>query len=478
MTKTGKLSHLASNIGSLHPYPGAQNLINPQHFYQNSILLDWSKKHAHPVTLRHLANFGKKLTEEKLVSSANFVRTELPIRLSLKIKELQSLPYGITSNYHLNQVYQSYYYCFNAFRRVQPIKTLEDNEDFCRFLSSMLDDHLIVLPHLMMGALEVSILQSLSQQDLDDFMSSMVRSRISRRVIMDQHLSMSEAFMKNLAAGKLEGDKPHDYVGDAFQNISAKTHLELSHKSISTFLKSLYPDIEMPDLIIEGNDIKFQFMTNHLNYICTEILRNAMRSTIEHFIRIQKLTDGSIRGVKPSPIIVDVTHTKSEITFKFSDKGGGVPLEKVDKIWSFGKTPELATEYLDNFHRLPGLDLPSRLPIIDHQYFANFKHKRITHNLEPNKQLSNQPPPLTGVLSNLGQLEISGSMKSQRSMLKSLSSRPFEYTLGISMPMCKVYADYWNGDLSMASVDGYGTDVTWTIGRLGSSRVQGGLDRA
>lgn len=32
--------------------------------------------------------------------------------------------------------------------------------------------------------------------------------------------------------------------------------------------------------------------------------------------------------------------------------------------------------------------------------------------------------------------------------------------------MCKVYAEYWNGDLSLHSMPGYGTDVVLKLGNL------------
>lgn len=461
------LEELTKSINQLQPFHAGSLILNEQHFYQNSILLNWSKKNAHPVTLRHLANFGKKMTNDKILASANFVRTELPIRLSLKIKELQNLPYKVMSNYHLNQVYQSYYHCFNAFRRVKKIETLEENEDFCEFVVNMLDDHLIVLPHLMMGALEVSILQIMSQSDLDEFMSSMVRSRISRRVIMDQHISMSKTFMESLKLHEhdiKEDIKPPNYIGEAFQYCSAHEHLKLSYNMIITFLQSLYPNLIMPELIINGDDVKFQFMTNHLSYIFTEILRNALRSTIEQFIKLNGNKD--ISKLKPPPVIVDITNTKYEITFKISDQGGGMPLEKLESVWSFGKSPKEAKKYLANFHALPGLDLPSRLPIIEHQYFQ----KR--SDLE-----KKTPEKLTGVLDNIGQMEMSHS-QDKNSMLKSLASRPFEYTLGVSLPMCKVYTDYWNGVLEMCTVKGYGSDVFLKLEKLGNRNERLQLDKA
>lgn len=470
MSQSARIAALADTVALLGPYPTHQNLINPQHFYQNSILLSWAKQTPHPVTLRHLANFGRRLTQDKIVASANFVRSEVPLRLSLKIKELQNMPFGVVSNYHLSQVYQSYYHCFNAFRKVPEIKNMEDNEQFCKFVSSMLKDHLIVLPHLMMGALEVSALGLMTQDSLDAFMSSMLRSRISRRVIMDQHYSMSQSFMDSVREGLDQGDRPPDFVGEAFQYLSAHEQLRLSYDSISKFLRSQDPTLVVPELVIKGEDVKFQYLTNHLNYILTEVIRNGLKSTIDqnkaiNAKRAAAHPSGTLRAapIAIPPLVVEITNLKKEIYFKFSDQGGGVPLAKLPKVWSFGKSPELARGYLHNFHDIPGLNLTQRLPIVDHDY------------LNPN---STAPPPLEGVLSDLGNMEVSNSPQDRGSMLSALSKRPFKNTLGISLPMCRVYANYWNGELSMDSVEGYGTDVVWKIRKLNTLEAEGSLDRA
>lgn len=454
MQKQHSAEELLRFISGLKPFKGKSILLNEQHFYQNSILSDWAKKPPHPVTLRHLANFGRKVTPDKLLASANFVRTEIPIRLSLKIQELQNLPYYITNNYHINQVYQTYYHCFNAFRKVKKVETLEENQKFCEFVTNILDDHLIVLPHLMMGALEVSIMQSMSPNELNEFMSSMLRSRISRRVIMNQHISMSKTFAESQYSPPDEMTKPPDYIGEAFQYCSPHNHLKMSYDLIIKFLQSLYPELKMPDLVITGDDIKFQFLTNHLNYIFTEILRNSLKSTIEHFIKQNKGNPGYTQ-LKPPPVRVDITSNKYETAFKFSDQGGGIPFESIDSVWSFGKTPELAKIYLKNFNDLPGLNLPSRLPIVEKYFQSNTTNE------------TDKPEQLTGVLGDIGQMELS-SEANDRSMLTSLASRPFEYKLGISLPMCKVYTEYWNGVLDVSSVEGYGSDVYLRLQKLGN----------
>ena len=81
------LNRLLADLG---PFPTFSSILNQRHFYQNEVLMQYSKKDPHPVSLRQLAGYGKKLTKQKIIASANFVRLELPIRLALRIRDLQT----------------------------------------------------------------------------------------------------------------------------------------------------------------------------------------------------------------------------------------------------------------------------------------------------------------------------------------------------------------------------------------------------
>lgn len=431
---------LASHLDDLSAFPDHSPYINPQHFYQNKVVDDWSTRTPHPVTLSQLAAFGKVLNEDKIIASANFVRLELPVRLALKLKELQSLPFSVVNNYHLAKVYESYYDIFDRFRKIPQIETTKDNEEFCLKIEDVLTDvNLLNLPNLMMGALESCILKSLPQSNLDELVSSLLRARISRRLILDEHLSLTKNFMKNP-----NQKRESNFIGDIFLKCSAKEHLELTAKNASTFIEGLYPGIKMPELIIQGDtDLTFSFLTSHLHYLFGEILRNCYESTVKHFIASNPNSND-----KPQPVTVSIIDSKDHIAFRFSDRGGGVTIRPISKIWSFGKDPTLARESLANFHMIP--------------------------NIEPTDKLVEE------ARESLLKTSIGGidNNSIREATLINLMERPAEYKLGLGLAMCKVYADYWNGDIAMHSLNGYGTDTYLKLGKLGYHNDKRQLDRA
>ena len=118
--------------------------------------------------------FGRSLTESRLISSANYVRTELPTRIAHRIRDMQQLPYVVVTNPHINEVYDLYYNAFDTFRKVKDIKTVEDNDRFCKTIRSMLKAHLTVIPKLGMGILESDGL--MASAELDKFMNTILRA--------------------------------------------------------------------------------------------------------------------------------------------------------------------------------------------------------------------------------------------------------------------------------------------------------------
>src|SRR3954462_9451254 len=87
---------------------------------------------------------------------------------------MQTLPYVVVTNPHISQVYELYYKAFESLRRVREIKTLEDNEAFCKKIRQTLQEHLAVIPKLAMGVLECRDL--MKPEDMDKFMNTILRS--------------------------------------------------------------------------------------------------------------------------------------------------------------------------------------------------------------------------------------------------------------------------------------------------------------
>lgn len=482
-------------------YPQGSHLINSRHFYQNTVVLDWVKRQPRPVSLRQLAFFGRKLTSQKLISSCNFVQEELPTRIAHRIREMQVLPFAVVSNPHLCKVYEMYYTAFDRFRKFPKVKTLEDNDRFCALLNELLNDHLSIIPDLVIGAIECSLYQSIDSGKLDSFMSSVLCSRISRRVIAEQHLSLTANFKK----GTYNMDHDPNYIGAVFLRCNAKEIVEQCGQTATELIQGLYPNAKMPEIIIEGlTETTFLYMKSHLSYIIGEILRNSIEATVRKHYHTKKEDDNDFAS-SPPPIVVSISNTAQNILIRVSDQGGGIPADILPHIWSFSKGPR-SQGRLDNFKQVrtfAGITeevakSASSPTGTSHNNLNNGDSNdghQIPNVISEGKELaqffqhstscfiSESGSSLDGFVSSSNNnsattTNTEGSIEnSDSSSLTSLSSRPPYLKLGMGLPLSRVYADYWDGHIDLHSLEGYGVDVFLRISRLGNQNEKLQLDR-
>ena len=123
-------------------------------FYHNDILEKYASNQTKLVTLRQLTVFGRRLTREKLLKSANYLRTELPVRIAHRIMDFQQLPFIVGTNPHIQTIYDLYWEAFEKFRQIPEIRSLEENEHYCFLVRALLKNHLVVIPQLGIGMAE------------------------------------------------------------------------------------------------------------------------------------------------------------------------------------------------------------------------------------------------------------------------------------------------------------------------------------
>ncbi|KAK4159018.1 branched-chain alpha-ketoacid dehydrogenase kinase [Cladorrhinum sp. PSN259] len=420
-----------------------------------SVLDEWVAREARPISLRQLMVFGRSLTESRLISSANYVRTELPVRISHRIRDMQQLPFVVTTNPHFNEVYDLYYTAFDTFRKVKEIKTLDDNDQYCATIREMLKAHLTVIPKLARGILECNGLMGAAE--LDKFMNTILRSRISRRVIAEQHLALTDTFHAPWFSPGARLSET-EVIGHVFLKCIAKDVITKCGDAVLKILRQAYgPDVVLPEIQIDGHlDASFPYILSHLQYIVGELLRNSVQSVAEQHLR----RNGKSTDKKPPPIQVTVCESNQHVIIRISDQGGGIPRESLPYLWSFSKGPA-SQEILSNLTQVPKMAATMQeLRQVDEPHAA-FND---THS-EKEEEGETQSP--NGSVNGNG---LEGT--DLTSSLASLSKRPPNLRLGMALPLCRVYAEYWAGSLSLHSLEGYGVDAFLQISKLGNKNEQ------
>lgn len=354
-----------------------------------------------------------------LANSINTVKLT-DSRLAHRLREMQRLPYVVVTNPHLSFVYELYYKSFESFRRVPVVRTVEDNDEFCKVISENLKEHLTVIPNLVIGVLQC---QDLVPPDvMDSFVNGMLSARISRRVIAEQHLALTETY--NTPWHVPQTTSENDFVGEVLLRCSAKEVIQRCGILAQDICKSLaVAGSIVPEIKVTGHtNATFPYVLSHLEYIIGELLRNSIQAVMEK----HQSTSHS-----PPPIEVLICEAPQHVVIRISDQGGGIPRELLPYLWSFNKGPRSASR-LTNFEKVPAMAATGQ------------------EILRPDMTRT----------------------KVRDSSLSTLASRPPELRLGMGLPMSKVYAEYWAGGLELHSLEGYGVDAFLQISKIGNQNEQ------
>lgn len=557
---------------------------NKHHFYLNRILDPYVNQTVTPITLRQLVFFGRNMQPDKLLKSANYVRTELPVRLAHRIRDFQNLPFIVGTNPHIERVYDLYWQAFERLRLVPEIKTLEENDRFCELVKGLLDDHLVVIPQLALGIMESA--KHIPPEQVDQFMSKMLRSRISRRVLAEQHISLTANYNSPnhmmtergyigiiythcnpreiiertalLAAEtcrrQLENEQElyyHNHQGN--HNTHQNNNNVIEHGSVSGNQDAAgVHNAKPPKVVLDGNiEAEFSYIPDHIEYILYELLKNSMRSVMLH--GAPDPTTGEL-----PPIQITICEGSNDIVFRVSDRGGGIAPSMEPDIWSYSQS---ATRFV-NFQKIAKMAAtvqeqmvsPSRsVNTAGHQDInettgrgyaetelellrinndeqrrkqkildgsskagtgarpggqtmspielppAPASHKAQTgdsaailfnrdsriqqENLHDSNNHATQPSSSSApYLSTTSSLKLTSVIDPSQSSVPSkkaghLDRETWQETesqqnqsiqLGIGLPMSRVYAEYWGGDLKVFTMHGYGTDAYARICKFGN----------
>uniref|UniRef100_A0A7S2RCC2 Protein-serine/threonine kinase n=1 Tax=Eucampia antarctica TaxID=49252 RepID=A0A7S2RCC2_9STRA len=323
----------------------------------------------------------------------------MPIRLAHRIIDLDRVPLmkDMPSVQAVKDIYIS---SFVSLINEPKIDSSSSESEFAQKLEALYQRHSNVLVQMARGAYELR--QALRSGDIrgangengiefekmnacHEFLDRFYVSRIGIRILAGQYLA-------------LRGPPLKDYVGLICQHTSPYAIVQHAVDDATFMCNRKFGDA--PEVIISGRmDLTFAYVPTHLHYILLELLKNALRATVEHYG-----VDAEWPHVE---VIIADKQCNEDVVIKISDKGGGIKRSNTKKIWSYLYT--------------------TADPAIQEGMIAFDNDK--DHSVDA---------PLAG--------------------------------LGYGLPISRSYARYFGGDLSVISMEGYGTDAFIHMKRLGNSR--------
>ncbi|ORX59693.1 alpha-ketoacid dehydrogenase kinase [Hesseltinella vesiculosa] len=284
-----------------------------QAFYDDKILT-YANKPVQPVSLHQLIRFGQTPSSNQ---SAQYARTELPVRLARRVRAFQTLPFIVGTNPYIREIYRLYY---DSFESLEPFVQMKqfDPVTYADKLKDLVERHTDNIPTLARGFLECK--QYMDPHDMAIFLDEVIKARIGIRLIAEQCIVLTEQ------------DQPQQQPRH-FGIIDTKLQPSQLVQHCAEFVAELcdFNYGVSPETIVNGHvDTSFTYVPVHLEYILTELLKNSHRATVEHS-RKQQLVD-------VPPIEVTISHSQEEIGIRIRDQGGGINEDSLAKVFDYSYT--------------------------------------------------------------------------------------------------------------------------------------------
>ncbi|XP_029790237.1 pyruvate dehydrogenase (acetyl-transferring) kinase isozyme 1, mitochondrial isoform X2 [Suricata suricatta] len=325
-------------------------------------------------------------------TSFMFLRQELPVRLANIMKEISLLPDNLLRTPSV-QLVQSWY--IQSLQELLEFKDKSAEEaktiyDFTDTVIRIRNRHNDVIPTMAQGVIEYKEsfgVDPVTSQNVQYFLDRFYMSRISIRMLLNQH--------SLLFGGKGKGSPSHrKHIGSINPNCNVVEVIKDGYENARRLCDLYYinsPELELEELNAKspGQPIQVVYVPSHLYHMVFELFKNAMRATMEHH---------ADKGVYP-PIQVHITLGSEDLTVKMSDRGGGVPLRKIDRLFNY--------------------------------MYSTAPRPRVE---------TSRAAPLAG--------------------------------FGYGLPISRLYAQYFQGDLKLYSLEGYGTDAVIYIKALSTDSIE------
>lgn len=258
-----------------------------------------------------------------IMKSAKYLRRELPIRISHRIEGFRNLPFIVGCNPTILAVHELYIRSFHILNDFPEILTVTDEERYSHLLRELLDDHKDVVSQLAAGFKESR--KYIKDEDLvRRYLDRNLTSRLGMRMLATHHLHLKEAKDDHYGIINISMNLKHvvDRWAAFVQQITQDKYGYAPEIRISGHVNSKFPYIEMP-----------------LDYILPELLKNAVRATIE--------AHPGVKGKNLPPIYVTIANNPTDFIIKISDRGGGIRHDRVSKVMQYNfSTAEESTENL------------------------------------------------------------------------------------------------------------------------------------
>ncbi|ORX91808.1 alpha-ketoacid dehydrogenase kinase [Basidiobolus meristosporus CBS 931.73] len=341
------------------------------------VILKLACSKATPLSLKQIFTIGKHVLEHKdrkaLLIPAQFLHSELPIRLSQSVKMINSeMPCGMGALPSFRRISNRILEDISVLTQMSKPNTVKQEEEFTANLRILLKRHRNNILSVGQGFKELLATTGKRTTDFcgeefQNFFDQFYTMNLGTRLLIGEHLSL------------------HDEGRNLVQRVSPLAVAEKAARDAKYIFEKHYA-YPAPEIKISSKNKRIHtlYVEENLHRTIFEVLKNSLKATYD-FHRQKNETLPSVKLI--------MADGEEDVAFKVSDQGGGIPTSEIPKIWSYVCS---------------------------------------STNASPEIQLSED-------VSHYMELPL--------------------YGFGHGLPFARLTARYFGGDLSVLSMEGYGTDT-------------------
>lgn len=371
-----------------------------------------------PLKLVDMYKYAHVPDEAQRLRNAQFLHRELPIRIAQRAVDLMTLPYGLSDAIPIRQVACAYISYLHRMLSTPMPQTNEDEYRFTDFLQSLVLDRSSIPMAIARGLADwrkdVGDVEVKRLQQMEEALYRFFTARVGLRFLTEHHvLSCHRESAKALRNVTCMFPEEDDSSGCIHSGLDLVHEVNRVAQSVETQTKEFYgfsPEIEVVDCKErKGSSDDFTYVPHHLHYMMGELLKNSCRATVRKYLASQHSSEAPAMGA-----LSRATANRPDLP----------PIKVVVVKGDEDVTIKIADK---------GGGIPrSRMSKI-----WTFAHS--TADAEESA-------------SAFGTDSLSG-----------LKIR------GFGLPLCRIYARYLGGDLTLKSMEGYGLDAYLFLPRLGEA---------
>jgi pyruvate dehydrogenase kinase 2/3/4 len=380
-------------------------------------LLALASQHPTPLKLADMYKYGFGTDLAQRLRNAQFLHKELQIRIAQRAVDLLTLPHGLSEATPIRQVASMYLEYLVKFQQIPSPTNTDEEDDFTDMLQGLVLDRTTIPMDIARGVVawrddRRENLELERLQEMEDALYRFFTARVGLRFVTEHHV-LSSPRESTRALRNVTDMFPPDQKDVVLGCIQTNCDLVREVTKVSALVSQqtreyygMCPEIDIVDCIRQDLSREFTYVPHHLHYMLGELLKNSCRATVRRFMD-QDAQAGASASADSS-----------------SQKTSLPPIRVIIVKGEEDVTIKIA-------------DTGGGIPRSLMNTIWKFAHSTADED-ESN--------------TDFGMIEVSGAR-----------------IRGFGLPLARIYARYFGGELTLKSTEGYGLDAYLHLPRLGDS---------